>query len=41
MAHAAFEGRERAFRVTTAFWRVIDETAQRHDAVLVDYQQYH
>lgn len=32
------EGRERAFRVTTAFWRVIDEAAKRHqaDAVLLD-----
>lgn len=32
------EGRERAFRVTTAFWRVIREAAQRHDAdiVLID-----
>lgn len=32
------EGRERAFRVTTAFWRVIDEAARRHqaDLVLVD-----
>lgn len=32
------EGRERAFRVTTAFWRVIDEAAKRHqaDVVLVD-----
>lgn len=32
------EGRERAFRVTTAFWRVIDEAANRHqaDVVLLD-----
>ncbi|HCX32622.1 MAG TPA: chromosome partitioning protein [Rhodocyclaceae bacterium] len=32
------EGRERAFRVTTAFWRVIREAAQRHaaDLVLID-----
>lgn len=32
------EGRERAFRVTTAFWRVIDEAAKRHqaDVVLLD-----
>lgn len=32
------EGRERAFRVTTAFWRVIDEAARRHqaDVVLID-----
>jgi cellulose biosynthesis protein BcsQ len=32
------EGRERAFRVTTAFWRVIDEAARRHqaDVVLLD-----
>ncbi len=32
------EGRERAFRVTTAFWRVIREAAERHhaDLVLVD-----
>jgi len=32
------EGRERAFRVTTAFWRVIEETAARHkaDIVLLD-----
>jgi cellulose biosynthesis protein BcsQ len=32
------EGRERAFRVTTAFWRVIREAAQRHaaDMVLID-----
>lgn len=32
------EGRERAFRVTTAFWRVIKEAAQRHhaDVVLID-----
>jgi len=32
------EGRERAFRVTTAFWRVIDEAATRHqaDVVLLD-----
>jgi len=32
------EGRERAFRVTTAFWRVMDEAAQKHraDVVLVD-----
>lgn len=29
------EGRERAFRVTTAFWRVIREAAQRHAANLV------
>lgn len=29
------EGRERAFRVTTAFWRVIREAAQRHSANLV------
>jgi cellulose biosynthesis protein BcsQ len=28
------EGRERAFRVTTAFWRVIDEAARRHRADL-------
>lgn len=32
------EGREHAFRVTTAFWRVLKEAAQRHDAdvVLID-----
>ncbi len=32
------EGRERAFRVTTAFWRVIADAAKRHqaDAVLLD-----
>lgn len=32
------EGRERAFRVTTAFWRVINEAAERHlaDVVLID-----
>jgi len=32
------EGRERAFRVTTAFWRVIEEAAGRHgaDVVLID-----
>lgn len=32
------EGRERAFRVTTAFWRVINEAARRHqaDVVLLD-----
>lgn len=32
------EGRERAFRVTTAFWRVIHEAAKRHaaDLVLID-----
>lgn len=32
------EGRERAFRVTTAFWRVIKEAAERHhaDTVLID-----
>ncbi|QJD30102.1 ParA family protein [Methylococcus geothermalis] len=32
------EGRERAFRVTTAFWRVIHEAATRHqaDVVLID-----
>lgn len=32
------EGRERAFRVTTAFWRVIKEAAGRHraDVVLID-----
>lgn len=32
------EGRERAFRVTTAFWRVIEEAARRHqaDVVLLD-----
>jgi cellulose biosynthesis protein BcsQ len=32
------EGRERAFRVTTAFWRVIKEAAARHqaDVVLID-----
>lgn len=32
------EGRERAFRVTSAFWRVIDEAAKRHqaDVVLID-----
>lgn len=32
------EGRERAFRVTTAFWRVIDDAARRHhaDIVLLD-----
>lgn len=32
------EGRERAFRVTSAFWRVINEAAQRHQAnvVLID-----
>ncbi len=32
------EGRERAFRVTTAFWRVIKEAAERHRAnvVLID-----
>jgi cellulose biosynthesis protein BcsQ len=32
------EGRERAFRVTTAFWRVIKEAAERHqaDVVLID-----
>ncbi|TDR36321.1 cellulose biosynthesis protein BcsQ [Tahibacter aquaticus] len=29
------EGRERAFRVTTAFWRVIDEAAKRHQAEIV------
>ena len=29
------EGRERAFRVTTAFWRVIHEAAKRHEADLV------
>jgi cellulose biosynthesis protein BcsQ len=28
------EGRGRAFRVTTAFWRVIDEAARRHHADL-------
>ncbi len=28
------EGRERAFRVTTAFWRVIGEAARRHGADL-------
>lgn len=32
------EGRERAFRVTTAFWRVINEAAERHlaNVVLID-----
>jgi cellulose biosynthesis protein BcsQ len=32
------EGRERAFRVTTAFWRVMREAAERHqaDVVLID-----
>ena len=32
------EGRERAFRVTTAFWRLIKEAAERHraDVVLID-----
>jgi cellulose biosynthesis protein BcsQ len=32
------EGKERAFRVTTAFWRVIHEAATRHqaDVVLID-----
>lgn len=32
------EGRERAFRVTTAFWRIIEEAARRHhtDIVLLD-----
>jgi cellulose biosynthesis protein BcsQ len=32
------EGRERAFRVTTAFWRVINEAAERHhaDMTLID-----
>jgi cellulose biosynthesis protein BcsQ len=32
------EGRERAFRVTTAFWRVIHEAAKRHraDLTLID-----
>jgi cellulose biosynthesis protein BcsQ len=32
------EGRERAFRVTTAFWRVMREAASRHqaDVVLID-----
>jgi cellulose biosynthesis protein BcsQ len=32
------EGRERAFRVTTAFWRVLQEAADRHEAdvVLID-----
>ncbi|MGC8732767.1 MAG: ParA family protein [Halothiobacillaceae bacterium] len=32
------EGRERAFRVTTAFWRVMKAAAQRHraDVVLID-----
>ncbi len=32
------EGRERAFRVTTAFWRVIRDAADRHqaDVVLID-----
>lgn len=32
------EGRERAFRVTTAFWRVIKEASERHcaDVVLID-----
>ncbi len=32
------EGRDRAFRVTTAFWRCIDEAARRHqaDVVLLD-----
>ena len=29
------EGQERAFRVTTAFWRVIHEAAARHEAELV------
>lgn len=29
------EGKERAFRVTTAFWRVIHAAAQRHDSDLV------
>lgn len=29
------EGKERAFRVTTAFWRVIREAAARHEADLV------
>ena len=29
------EGKERAFRVTTAFWRVIREAAVRHEADLV------
>ncbi|WIM06792.1 MAG: AAA family ATPase [Candidatus Nitricoxidivorans perseverans] len=29
------EGRERAFRVTTAFWRVIREAATRHSASMV------
>jgi len=29
------EGRERAFRVTTAFWRVIRRAAQQHEADLV------
>lgn len=29
------EGRERAFRVTTAFWRVIDEAAKRYQAAVV------
>jgi chromosome partitioning protein len=32
------EGHERAFRVTTSFWRVVDEAARRHqaDVVLMD-----
>jgi len=32
------EGQERAFRVTTAFWRVMNEAAARHraDVVLID-----
>ena len=32
------EGQERAFRVTTAFWRIINEAAKRHqaDVVLLD-----
>jgi chromosome partitioning protein len=32
------EGRERAFRVTTAFWRVMKEAAERHraDVLLID-----
>lgn len=29
------EGRERAFRVTTAFWRVLRDAAERHQAELV------
>jgi len=34
-ARCLLEGEERGFRVTTAFWRVVHEAAERHEADLV------